>query len=512
MYPYPTLQPGSHEFRPGFHVSLLLASRGPLVDLERTLSSARRMAAHPESVEIILRCDHDDPVLPGRLALASAHRATAVVGPSWGYLSQRAMNNQIAALSHGRWLLPFDDDAEFVRFGWDAALPSADGVLIAQLGPSVQFLAVTRAWYDALGSSVYGAYPLDTWLDLVLRETGVPALRLFADRPSEHWIQSIARDRGKRAEIYRYVSDPYQTPKGADQLAWHGDDLLPAMAANRLRPGLRHRFLVVGAAGDLGSVLVRQLLARGDSVDAVDVGDLAPLRPWAAEPRLRVLRSIPDDAGYRRAINLAGARIQSAGASDGADLAAALSDRFDERVVYASTCGLYGKTSEAVGEDATIHLTTPYEQAKRRGEELTLNQRGTVLRFGVLVGHSPAPRYDTLPNELARSAALGQPMAIRAPGAYRPLLHVEDAASAIWHVSVNMVAPLGGGVFNAVGENLDKAALAQMAGCATTTQPGADLKDYKASAQKLGETGWSAKRTVQDALDGVRRAVLSEHA
>lgn len=153
-------------------ISLLVPSRGPVDELLRLLRSARAMATDPGTVEHVIRCDDDDPQLQARLAAIEAlGGGRAIVGPRWqGYSSLSAMLNHAASVAAGRWLFLLDDDAEFVKAGWDAALPpeSDDTVAAAHYGPSVPFWAVTRAWAEAIGGRPIDGTPWDAWLHNVV--------------------------------------------------------------------------------------------------------------------------------------------------------------------------------------------------------------------------------------------------------------------------------------------------------------------------------------------------------
>lgn len=156
-------------------ISIIIPSRGPVDELARTLWSAQATAHCP--LEVVVRCDLDDPALPERVATARTFGATVCVGPRWrGYDDTRAFAHQAAVLTTGEWILHLDDDAEFMRAGWSEALSVPGGVRAAHLGPSIPFWAVSRGWYNQLGGLLYGGDPVDAWL--VEATNAAPTLKL----------------------------------------------------------------------------------------------------------------------------------------------------------------------------------------------------------------------------------------------------------------------------------------------------------------------------------------------
>lgn len=127
-------------------------------------------------------------------------------------------------------------------------------------------------------------------------------------------------------------------------------------------------------------------------------------------------------------------------------VAAAVRSPRVRRVIYASTCGVYGETSGLVNEDAECNPGSPYAKYKLSGERsvLALSETtqgrvsGTALRLGTVFGMSPGLRVHTVINIFALHAGLGIPLQVYGTGEQnRPFLHVRDASSAFIFAMAN---------------------------------------------------------------------------
>src|SRR5438270_578226 len=86
------------------------------------------------------------------------------------------------------------------------------------------------------------------------------------------------------------------------------------------------------------------------------------------------------------------------------------------------------------------HTVTVFDKLVLSGPPLP---DSTVLRFGTICGLSGRMRFDLLVSEMAKKSARGERIDIFSPDAWRPFLHITDAARAIDHVlksSPNQIA------------------------------------------------------------------------
>ena len=72
-------------------------------------------------------------------------------------------------------------------------------------------------------------------------------------------------------------------------------------------------------------------------------------------------------------------------------------------------------------------------------------------------------RFDLLVSEMAKKCARGEKIDIFSPDAWRPFLHVADAARAIDHILKSSPNATARRVFNVVGENYQKRGLVELA-------------------------------------------------
>ena len=299
--------------------------------------------------------------------------------------------------------------------------------------------------------------------------------------------------------------------------------------------------LVTGGAGYLGSRVTAHLLEASHSVTVYDklVYGAEALLPFNRNDRFTLVRgdvrnadAVADsmrgvdavvhfagivgepacnlDSEQSWSINVGGSKTVFA-AAQAAKLA---------RFIFVSTCSNYGvaKPGELATEDSPVNPLSDYARAKVECEKLVLAASPppdcTVLRFGTICGLSARMRFDLLVSEMAKQCARGQKIDIFAPDAWRPFLHVADAARAIDHVlraSTNQTARR---VFNVVGENYQKRGLVDLARKhfphieIAVTDKNPDLRDYRVDGSRITkELGFATRFSVEDAFCETARAV-----
>ena len=248
----------------------------------------------------------------------------------------------------------------------------------------------------------------------------------------------------------------------------------PTTSALRL-PGT---VLVTGGAGYIGSLLVRRLLTRGLRVRVVDAllyGDSA-LQDVLDHPNLALVRPdlrCPDTMAYAfknvDAVVHLGAIVGDPACAldpyfttkinvDGTRTIAELCKRNGvRRLLFASTCSVYGASDDILDEGSTLNPVSLYAESKIASERLLLALHDdafapVILRFATAYGHSPRPRFDLVVNLLTAKAVAGDPITIHGGEQWRPFVHADDIARA---VILALDAPLhtvAGQVYN-VGSN-----------------------------------------------------------
>jgi nucleoside-diphosphate-sugar epimerase len=169
-------------------------------------------------------------------------------------------------------------------------------------------------------------------------------------------------------------------------------------------------------------------------------------------------------------------------------------------------------------EEAPLRPLGIYAASKVRAEQMVLAHTGRLqtcgLRLGTICGLSPHMRFDLLINEMARAAVLGDAIDIFAPDAWRPFLHIRDAARAVgWALQAPDDA-VARQVFNVVGENYQKKQLADLVrarypqASIRITHSIPDARDYRVSGDRIrARGGFSPQYTIDAAFAEVAEAV-----
>jgi nucleoside-diphosphate-sugar epimerase len=111
-----------------------------------------------------------------------------------------------------------------------------------------------------------------------------------------------------------------------------------------------------------------------------------------------------------------------------------LKDNFKGRIIYISTCSLYGAGENILDEKSSLNPFSLYAKTKFWSEEILNDANVLIFRLGTLYGISDnfsRIRFDLVVNTLVMRAAIHKKIGVFGGKQYRPLLHVREAASAI---------------------------------------------------------------------------------
>jgi nucleoside-diphosphate-sugar epimerase len=215
--------------------------------------------------------------------------------------------------------------------------------------------------------------------------------------------------------------------------------------------------VVTGGAGYIGSIVVRLLLESGRRVRVVDAllyGDDA-LHDVLDHPNLEmVVADFRDETRLRQALRGAAA-VAHLGAIVG-DPACAIDE--DEslstnvhaaelvadlcvelgipRLVFASTCSVYGASADPLDETSALNPVSLYANTKIAAEEILLARASAdfspvILRFGTAFGVSHRFRFDLVVNLLTAKAMREGQITIHGGDQWRPFIHVHDIARSV---------------------------------------------------------------------------------
>lgn len=113
-----------------------------------------------------------------------------------------------------------------------------------------------------------------------------------------------------------------------------------------------------------------------------------------------------------------------------------LADNFTGKIIFPSTCSVYGANNNVLDEASTVRPLSLYAETKLEAEKYILEnaKKPLVFRLGTLYGLSDnfsRIRLDLVVNILTKKAAFGEPLSVFGGEQWRPLLHVHDVAHAM---------------------------------------------------------------------------------
>ena len=238
------------------------------------------------------------------------------------------------------------------------------------------------------------------------------------------------------------------------------------------------KILLVGGSGYVGSVLTPKLLERGYEVDVVDLLWFGNNLPKSVNVVQKDVFELTEDEvkKYEQIVFLAGlsndpmadyspAQNFIENASSPAYLAYIAKRAGVKRYIYGSSCSVYGYTvNELYDEQCPTISNHPYGISKLQGEFGSLQLQDETFsvicfRQGTICGYSPRMRLDLIVNTMFKTAVADCLITVDNPAIWRPILAIQDAASAYIR---GIEAPEGiSGVFNicsgnfTVGETAD---------------------------------------------------------
>ncbi len=253
----------------------------------------------------------------------------------------------------------------------------------------------------------------------------------------------------------------------------------------------KDKILVVGGAGYVGSVLVRELLEKGYAVKVLDRMFFGDIGIKDVRDRIELIvddvrqfdESILDDV--QSIINLSGLSNDPTAEYNpkanfemntvaAESLAMKAKERGIKRHVYASSCSVYYVPAGVDAEDVLLDENTPvdpkaaYSKSKYEAEKRLLaladdNFSPVIFRKGTIFGFSPRMRYDLVVNTFLKCAFEDGELNLHYGGEmWRPLVDIQDAASAYILALEAPEDKVSGQVFNIATKNYRVSELALM--------------------------------------------------
>lgn len=310
------------------------------------------------------------------------------------------------------------------------------------------------------------------------------------------------------------------------------------------------KVLVIGGAGYIGSVLVRQLLEAQYEVRILDqllFGDES-IRDLIGRPGFELLRGdFRHVDAVVKAVKGADAVVHL-GAIVG-DPACALDESTTlqtnyaatalvtevckgsgvSRLVFASTCSVYGATDHLVDEKSDLNPVSLYAATKIDSERILLASRNerfhtTVLRLGTAFGVSPRPRFDLVVNLLTAKAYFDERISVYNGEQWRPFVHVHDIARAFRLMLEAPLPLISGEIFNVGSYNMNHR-LADVSSSICEIAPNvevvhevnSDIRNYRVSFDKIHSVlGFECETSLMDGItemyDALKEGRISDYS
>ncbi|MGO4883547.1 MAG: NAD-dependent epimerase/dehydratase family protein [Bryobacteraceae bacterium] len=300
------------------------------------------------------------------------------------------------------------------------------------------------------------------------------------------------------------------------------------------------RVLVVGGAGYIGSLLVESLLRRGCRVRVLDslLYGGEPLRGARSHANFELMagdcRNIQDVVKAVRGVD---SIVQLAAiVGDPAceqDRTSALEVNYAatrmlieiakghgvSRLIFASSCSVYGASENEVDEESEVRPVSFYGQTKVDSERALLESRTdtfhpTILRFATVFGLSHRPRFDLVVNLLTAKAAQEGVITVYNGKQWRPFIHVRDLVDATILVLEAPARRVAGHILN-VGDSRLNYTLSEVADVIGELFPGtrvehvsnSDSRNYRVSFAKIEKAlDFHASYSLRDGIEELKKA------
>jgi nucleoside-diphosphate-sugar epimerase len=167
-----------------------------------------------------------------------------------------------------------------------------------------------------------------------------------------------------------------------------------------------------------------------------------------------------------------------------------LRDNFSEKIIFMSTCSVYGASTEIMDETSALNPLSLYARTKVEAEKILEGANAVCFRLGTLFGVSDEfarQRFDLVVNTLVMRAVHHGKISVFGGSQYRPMLHVRDVAPAI----VRGLETDARGLYNLHFENYKIIDMVQIIknhfpslGVETTTEQFEDKRNYSVTSAK----------------------------
>jgi nucleoside-diphosphate-sugar epimerase len=193
-----------------------------------------------------------------------------------------------------------------------------------------------------------------------------------------------------------------------------------------------------------------------------------------------------------------------------------------KRFIFASTCSVYGASDLYLDERSKLNPVSLYARSKIACENMLLEMKNdafqpVILRFGTIYGLSGRTRFDLVVNLLSAKAIVDGVITVFGSDQWRPFLHVDDAALAVYLACRAPDQVVTETIFN-VGSDEQNYTLGEVGRIIKKMVPGADLqffeidvdrRNYRVNFDRIQrclrfQPKWTLERGIQQVLDAIQ--------
>ena len=191
-----------------------------------------------------------------------------------------------------------------------------------------------------------------------------------------------------------------------------------------------------------------------------------------------------------------------------------LTSVFDGRIVFMSTCSVYGAQDGELTEESDVDPLSLYARTKLAAEAALVDRDALIFRLGTLHGvgdEFSRLRVDLVVNTLTIRAALNGKISVYGGQQYRPLLHVRDVGRFV----VDAMTTDRRGIYNLGGENATVLEVAEAvraripdATIEVTDMKFQDNRDYRVSSRRaMQDLGFDPALRMDDGIVQVQQLI-----
>ncbi len=193
-----------------------------------------------------------------------------------------------------------------------------------------------------------------------------------------------------------------------------------------------------------------------------------------------------------------------------------LTGNFDGRIIFMSTCSVYGAQDAVLDETSPTNPLSVYAVTKLAAEEFLRTKNAVIFRLGTLFGVGDLfarIRLDLVVNTLTVRAHRQGKISVFGGEQFRPLLHVKDAARA----AVNNLETSETGIFNLHRQNVRIIDLAYQVRnhfpdlvIEQTPMKFQDARNYRVSSERAQSIlGFKATCSIDDGIQEIKELLDS---